>query len=147
MQGNYHQASVQPQPWAAPYPAAPRQIQPSGLAIASLVISIVALLTAVVVAGWLFLSGAPLPGDSQEPLTGTLPAVDSTGGVSGVALADEVTDRIREDGGDPTIVTCPSTPKVAQGVVTLCHARIDGMKWVAIVYFEDQQGRYTLMPI
>lgn len=127
-----------------PPPSAPGR---SGLAIASLVISIIALLGVVCVAAWMLFAGAPLPGSGGErPLTGQV-APTSTGGVSGSDLSSAVSARVRDDGGDVTAMRCPDTRAIQQGVVTVCHGTISGDEWAVVVYFEDAQGRFTLEPI
>ncbi|MET9023468.1 hypothetical protein ABZV93_26195 [Actinopolymorpha sp. NPDC004070] len=42
---------------------------------------------------------------------------------------------------------CPDVASVVQGVVAVCHGTISGDQWAVIVYFEDAQGHYTLVPV
>jgi hypothetical protein len=41
-------------------------------------------------------------------------------------------------------LSCPATPSVAQGVVSVCHATIDGDPRAVVVLFEDNAGSFTL---
>ncbi|NYH88710.1 DUF4333 domain-containing protein [Actinopolymorpha rutila] len=107
----------------------------------SLVLSSLALL-GVIVMLVLFLGGGPADGG---PLTGKL--TTTTAGVRGADLEDVVTNRITDDGGDVEAMRCPDVASVNQGVVAVCHGTISGDQWAVIVYFEDAQGHYTLVPV
>ena len=50
-------------------------------------------------------------------------------------------------GGVPEGISCPSTPKVAQDVTTVCHGDVDGEEWAFVVFFEDAEGHYTLLEV
>ncbi|HSR25423.1 MAG TPA: DUF4333 domain-containing protein, partial [Candidatus Eisenbacteria bacterium] len=137
------------QGWPAPpfaYAPTPYRRPGSALAIASLVVSLVALVGVVLIGAWLFLSGAPLPGDSRSTLTGKLPAMTAGAALAGKDLSAAVSARIQDDGGDVARMDCPDTPKVDQGVVTVCHGSISGETWAVVVYFEDTRGHFTLDP-
>jgi hypothetical protein len=119
-----------------------------GLAITALVLSAVALLGVLAVAVWVLVATAPADqGGSTGPLTGQLSA--STGGsrATGDTLARAVSARITQDGGDVSRMDCPETPKVGQGVVTVCHGVISLSDYAIVVYFEDKDGHFTLEPL
>lgn len=131
------------QPWPpAPYVPAPRGGSGSGLAVAALVMSIIALVCVVGMGALAVLSGGG-PGAST-PLTGTLPSGAKVAPLSGADLSRTVTARIAEDGGTVDEMQCPATPKIGQGVVTVCHGTVDGADWAVVVYFEDAIGSFTL---
>lgn len=133
-----------PMPFA-PVPhayAAPKSSRPAlVLSIISLVVAVVSLL------GMLLMAAAMFGGGSVGPLTGTVPSVTPGSALTGEALASAVSSRIEDDGGQVDAMTCPETPKVEQGVVTVCHGGIDGGDWAVIVFFEDATGKYTLDPL
>lgn len=134
----------QPMPFTpAPHAyAAPKSSRPAFvLSIISLVVAVVSLL------GMLLMAAAMFGGGSAGPLTGTVPSVTAGSALSGEALASAVSVRIEDDGGQAEGMTCPETPKVEQGVVTVCHGQIDGEDWAVIVFFEDATGKYTLDPL
>jgi uncharacterized protein DUF4333 len=142
---NQHQGAspwaVPPAAWAASPPRpAPRSRLALGLAVTSLLLSLLALVAVVAIGALLFLGGG------DEPLTGQIPGVQGQS-LPGPGLAAAVRGRIQADGGDVTAMTCPATPRVAQGVVTVCHGQIDGGAWAVVVYFEDASGTYTLAPL
>jgi hypothetical protein len=115
------------------------------VAITALVLSLVALLLVLVVALVVVFAGAAFMEEGGEPLTGQLSAPPA-GPVTGDTLAKAVTDRITQDGGDVSRMDCPRTPKVGQGVVTVCHGVVDSTDWAIVVLFEDEDGRFTLIP-
>lgn len=80
-------------------------------------------------------------------LTGTVERVATNGALAGPDLKAAVQARIEDDDGEVTAMTCPDTPRVAQGVVTVCHGSIDRSEWAIVVLFEDDKGAYTLLPI
>ncbi|EWT00296.1 hypothetical protein N865_16525 [Intrasporangium oryzae NRRL B-24470] len=132
------------QPWTppAPYVPAPRAGSGNGLAIAALVMSIIALVCVVGMGALAVLAGGG-PG-STTPMTGTLPSGSTVTPLSGADLSRTVSARIAQDGSTVDEMQCPATPKVAQGVVTVCHGTVDGGDWAVVVYFEDAIGSYTL---
>ncbi|HST49838.1 hypothetical protein [Jatrophihabitans sp.] len=131
-----------------PPPPAPRT-GGRGLAITALVLSGLALLGVLIVGVGLLVMNAPSDeGDSVTgPLTGQLTASPHGGRVLGATLAEAVTDRITQDGGEVSRMDCPVTPKAGQGIVTVCHGVISMSDWAVIVYFEDTDGRFTLEPL
>jgi hypothetical protein len=117
----------------------------SGLPVTATVLAATALAGVLGVIVWLIAVGAPLPGDGPGgPLTGQVAVRGTT--LSGADLASAVRQRIRDDGGDPSQMTCPDTPAVYQGVTTVCHGVIDEDDWAIVVFFEDSSGNYTLLP-
>ena len=116
-----------------------------GLAIASLVFSLLALLAVLAVGAWLFVSGAPIPGETKSPLTGRLPAVLTNGTLPGASLATAVSATLQRNGEEVSNVTCADTPRVAQGVVTVCHGSSSGDPWGGVVVFENRDGQFTLL--
>ena len=117
----------------------------SGLPVTATVLAAAALAGVLGVIVWLVAVGAPLPGEGNGgPLTGQVAVRRTT--LSGEDLASAVRQRIRDDGGDPSQMTCPDTPAVYQGVTTVCHGVIDEDDWAIVVFFEDSSGNYTLLP-
>ena len=131
--------------WPPP-PAGVRRGTPWGLVVAGLVVSVCALVAVLALAGWLAITGVLFP-VGGESLTGRLPEAPAEGALPGPVLASAVGSRITEDGGDVSTMTCPSTPSVAQGVVTVCHGSISGAAWSVVVIFEDAAGTFTLDPV
>lgn len=134
-------------PWYPMPAAAPPARGGRGFAIAGFVMSALALVGVLAIGAWLALVG---PGDSQgstQPLTGQLSRFSAGSALVGTDLSAAVTTRIDEDGGDVTEMTCPRTPKVGQGVVTVCHGVISGAPYAVVVYFETPTGRFTLEPM
>ena len=134
--------------YPAPAPPVPNTGGGRGLAITGVVLSALALLGVVAVFFLVVATMGPPDEDvSTGPLTGQLPA--STGGarVTGDTLATAVSARITQDGGDVSRMDCPETPKVGQGIVTVCHGVISSWDYAVIVYFEDTDGRFTLEPL
>ena len=132
-----------PGPGAAfvPQPAPTR----SRLPVTATVLAAAALAGVLGVIVWLVAVGAPLPGEaSGGPLTGQVAVRGTT--LSGEDLASAVRQRIRDDGGDPSRMSCPDTAAVRQGVTTVCHGVIDEDDWAIVVFFEDSSGNYTLLP-
>jgi hypothetical protein len=117
------------------------------LAITALVLSAVALLGVLVVAVWVLIATEPSDGGTSGPLTGQLSTAPGGGRVSGDALAQAVSERITQDGGEVSRMDCPETPKVGQGVVSVCHGVISLSDYAVVVYFEDKDGRFTLAPL
>ncbi len=147
------------QPYAD-YPSQPQQFPPipaapptppkaSVLPVVSLVIALMALVGVVAVGlGLAAFSGAESGGGSgsDAPLTGQLGTVPS-GALRGADLAAEVTDVIADGWGDAADLRCPDTPAVGQDVTTVCHGTIGGEAWAVVVFFEDRDGRFTLLPV
>lgn len=131
--------------WALPSATAGRPA--SGLAIASLILSLLALLGFLAVAGWMYVSGTPLPSETKSPLTGTLVAVPTNGTLQGARLAAAVSATVENAIGEVSNLSCPDTPRVTQGVVTVCHGSISGDEWSVVVIFENRDGRFTLLPV
>ena len=105
------------------------------LAGAALFVALVALVVAVVLTS----------GGRGGPLTGRVAEGTATGPLEGVVLEGTVTQVISDDGGDVGRVSCPGTPSVRQGVVTVCHGQVDGEEWAFVVLFEDEDARFTLL--
>jgi hypothetical protein len=116
-----------------------------GLAVVSLLFSLLALLAVLAAGAWMFVSGIPLPGETKSPLTGTLPAVPTNGVLPGVSLATAVTATLQRNGEEVSNVTCADTPRVDQGVVTVCHGSSSGDPWGGVVVFENRDAQFTLL--
>lgn len=156
MQPNYGP----PQPAASqwyPAPGAP-QASPEGrggrgLAITALVLSVIALLgvlasSALVVGFGMFAMSEPDgAGGSGWPLTGQLSASAAGSPLTGDTLAKVISARLNQDFGDVSRMDCPGTPKVGQGVVTVCRGVINSSDYAVVVFFEDQDGHFTLLPV
>lgn len=158
------QPQAAPQPWPgqqgapsyAPYPPVPYARSPYGaakssrpglvIAVISLIVSGLALLA--VFGMGVFMFGGPAgpggPAGTMAPLTGKVPSVSPSTSLLGERLSSEISVRLEDDGWIVDEVKCPTTPKVAQGVVSVCHATMDEGDWAVVVYFEDDQGTYTL---
>jgi hypothetical protein len=67
--------------------------------------------------------------------------------VTGDTLARAVSARITQDGGEVSRMDCPETPRVGQGIVTVCHGVISLSDYAVVVYFEDEDGHFTLEPL
>jgi hypothetical protein len=134
-----------------PYPAPPRGAH-SGLAIASFVLSLVALVGVVFIGlvpflgAAIFASSDPFMEDmgSPVPATGELPPGHEGGRLEGADLSAAIADLTEQSIGDVTELKCPNTPAVDQGVVTVCHGSLFGEPMSLIVIFENKQGRFTL---
>lgn len=129
--------------YSGPAPAIPPSRSP--LPVISIVMSALALLGVIALAASVALSGA-LDAGAAAPLTGQLDPAPS-GPLRGDTLVDNLSEVIRNDGGDVSDLRCPDTPSVQQGVVTLCHGTISGAAWAVAVFFEDSQGRFTALPM
>ena len=66
---------------------------------------------------------------------------------SGSALADEITTKLEDDGSEPEGITCPDTAKVGKDITTVCHGTDFGDEAAFVVFFEDDEGAYTLMEV
>lgn len=119
----------------------------SGLAVASLVLSVVTLMCLLLLAAWM-LAGGPLGVGmgTGATLTGRL-AAPPAGPLPGSELAAAITEPLTDDGADVSQMRCPDTPRVAQGVVIVCHGTIDDSPWAVVVFFEDERGTFTLSPL
>ncbi len=117
------------------------------MAIASFVLSALALVGVLAVAAWVIFVGPGGGSGASVPLTGQLPRSAAGAALAGSDLSAAVTARVRQDGGDVADMTCPRTPKVGQGVVTVCHGVISGSDYAVVVYFETADGRFTLEPV
>ena len=139
--------SQQDHTWALPsaVPAATAGRSGLGLAVVSLLFSLLALLAVLAAGAWMFVAGIPLPGETKSPLTGRLPAVPTNGVLPGASLAAAVSDTLQRNGEDVSNVTCADTPRVAQGVVTVCHGSSSGDPWGGVVVFENRDAQFTLL--
>jgi hypothetical protein len=151
MQENYRPPERAPLQWY-PAPASPPAHDAGrggrGLAITALVLSAVALLAVVAVAFWVLIATAPADDTGTSgPLTGQLSASAGGGQVTGDTLARAVSARITQDGGEVSRMDCPETPRVGQGIVTVCHGVISLSDYAVVVYFEDEDGHFTLEPL
>jgi Domain of unknown function (DUF4333) len=147
-----HGGPVPSQPdhsWALPShaPSAPAGQSGSGPAVVSMVLSLLAVLSVLAIAAWLLAIGTPLPGETKSPLTGRLPAVPTNGTLPGARLAAAVSATVEHDVGEVSNLKCPTTPRVAQGAVTICHGSIGGDEWGVVVFFENRDGRFTLLEV
>jgi hypothetical protein len=114
------------------------------VAVAALILSLVAMLGVVAVGVGLFLtSGYGTPGDDTV-LSGHLAQAPGTDPVSSDDLAEQVSSVVEDDDWSVDQMSCPMTPRVRQGAVTVCHAQIEGDTWAVLVVFEDAQGRFVL---
>jgi len=139
-----------PPPYPASYPApygypppppAPGTTRTGWLPILSLVVSAAALIGVIGLAVFVMSSGG------SYPLTGELDSAPAGAPLLGPTLVSVITDVIEDDGGEVTGMKCPTTARVDQGVVTVCHGSIDDEDWAVVVYFESSAGRFTLQPI
>lgn len=135
--------------WALPSaaPSASADRTSLGPAIVSMVFSLLALLGVLALAGWMVVSGTHLPGETKSPLTGKLPAVPTNGMLQGARLVAAVGATVGHDVSEVSNLKCPDTPRVAQGVVTVCHGSISGDEWGVVVFFENRDGNFTLLPV
>ncbi len=151
MHEQYAPPQAAPQGWyAMPAAVPPVPSRGRGLAITSLVLSALALVGVIGVAVLVLVrTGAndAGPAGSSGPLTGKLAALTSGGPVAGTQLAHAVSARIDQDGGNVTLMNCPDTAKVGQGVVTVCHGVVSSSEYAIVVYFEDKDGGFTLGPL
>jgi hypothetical protein len=138
-----------PHGWGRPEPEPPRYlpVRPSRLPVVAVVLASLALVLALA-AGVAVMVGGPGSQDGGgsgwgAPLTGRLDSAPNAA-LGGGTLQSAVSKVILEDGGGVTQLTCPATPSVGQGVVTVCHATIDGDPWAVVVLFEDTDGSFTL---
>jgi len=90
-------------------------------------------------------TAAALGGGPDGPERGRV--VLTAGAVDGPTLAAEVERQVRADDGDPSGITCPATAEVAQDVTSVCHGDVDGDEWAFVVFIEDDQGSYTVLPV
>lgn len=93
------------------------------------------------------MSGPSGGGGSDWPLTGQLAASTAGGSVIGDTLAEEISARLAQNYGDVSRMTCPHTSAIGPNVVTLCHGVIDSEDYAIVVFFEDRDGHFTLLPI
>lgn len=118
-----------------------------GLAIAGVAMGGVALLGVLLLAVFVGLTLAGPDGSGGwGPTRGTV-APSSGSSLDGPSLAAEIERQVTDEGGAPEGISCPSTPRVAQDVTTVCHGDVDGEEWAFVVFFEDTQGRYTLLEV
>ena len=149
-------APLQPYGAPSPFPAAPIEVRVvggatpgRGLAIAGVVLGGLALLGVLLLGVFALVvtfAGDEGGGGYYGPMRGTVAPVKGSP-LTGSALAEEVTRKVRDDGGLPEGVSCPATLKVAQDVTTVCHGTDDGEDSSFVVFFEDAQGDYTLLEI
>lgn len=145
-----------PPPAYAPPPIEVRVEAPTpsgrGLAIAGVMLGGLALLgvllLGVFVVAMTFVGGDAGAGGGgyYGPMRGTIAPVKGRP-LAGPALADEVSRKVHDDGGDAEGVVCPATAKVAKDVTTVCHGTDDGQDSSFVVFFEDAAGNYTLLEI
>jgi len=151
-----HRAALTPYgPYGPPAPTSPAPVDVRvvgaadgrRLAIAGVALAGVALLGVLLLAVFV-LATSPDPGGSGGwgPTRGTV-APSSGSSLDGPSLAAEIERQVTDEGGAPEGITCPSTPKGAQDVTTVCHGDVDGEEWAFVVFFEDAEGRYTLLEI
>jgi hypothetical protein len=122
------------------------------LAVAALVVASLALL--VVLGGFvsqlLFgfilseMSSSTVVFPSSSSQQGTAPEVIAGHIYPGALLQDEVARVVRGDGGEVTSLSCPPTPAVVLGAVSVCQGMVDGSRWSFQVTFRDRLGHFTL---
>ncbi len=153
MQPNYGSPQPGASQWFPAPPAPPESRGGRGLAITALVLSVIALLgvlasgVLVLGSGMTAMSAPDGAGGSGWPLTGQLSASTVGSPLTGDTLAEVISARLNQDFGDVSRMNCPATPKVGQGVVTVCRGVIDSMDYSVVVFFEDQDGHFTLLPV
>jgi hypothetical protein len=148
LQDNYGPPPPAPTSWyVAPVPQAASQCGGRGLAITSLILSALVLLGVIALAAWLLIARPLGDTGSSRPLTGQLSQPVAQGALAGGDLSKAVSARIDQDGGDVSRMDCPDTPRVIQGAVTVCHGVVSGSDYAIVVYFEDEQGHFTLNPL
>ena len=131
-----------PPPWGPHAPPAPPAVP--GLTVLAVVLAGLALLLALVAVVVVAVSSA---GGARGPLTGRVGEVRPGSVLAGAALSAEVTRLVEDDGGEVGRITCPDTAAVGPGVVSVCHGSISGEEWAVVVFFEDEAGSITLLPI
>ena len=139
--------SAAPQRWAAPQPPYPYPPIGQGddrrsrtLGIVAVVLSSVALLGVLALAGLAFL-GPASPG--TYALSGKVSPVDK--GVQAPDLESAIRSALTDDGGAVGELSCPPRAEVGQGKVVVCHGSVDGYEdWTGIVFFEDDAGAFVL---
>jgi hypothetical protein len=139
-------AGPPPAPWFPaqnPYgPPMPDQNRPHWTSVLSLILSAMALIGVLGITVWVTM------GESvSATLTGQVRADASNDPVSGQDLQAAVRDVLERDGADVSILTCPDTPQLKQGVVSVCHGTMDGDSWAFVVFVEDTQGHFTLQSL
>lgn len=119
-----------------------------GLALVGAVLGGAALLGVLLlgVALVAFVALSETGGSGWGPTQGTV-APSAGRSLDGPTLAAEISRQVTDEGGDPEGITCPATVKVAQDVTTVCHGEVDGDEWAFVVFFEDAEGRYTLLEV
>ena len=148
MQDNYGPPPPALTPWyVGPVPSTASQHGGRGLAITSLVLSALSLLGVIALAAWLLIAGLLGNTATSGPLTGQVSHAVAQGTLAGADLSKAVSARIDQDGGDVSRMSCPDTPRLAQGVVSVCHGVVSGSDYAIVVYFEDEQGHFTLNPL
>ena len=145
------QSNLPPHGYRQPSPPVPKQ--GNGLAIAAIEIAVVALMMGLggfvsqIFMGAIF-GGLASSGNGYAPsassMPGTAPQVVAGQSCPGTQLQDEVGRVIRTDGGNVKSVSCPPTPAVVAGAVTVCQAVVDGSNWNFRITFEDLLGHFTL---
>jgi hypothetical protein len=133
-------------------PTPPAGKQHNGLAIAALVVACLALVIVVggfvsqLVFGFIFTGESSSNGEfpSSSSQEGTAPQVIAGHIYPGALLQDEVERVVRGDEGEVTSVSCPPTPAVVVGAVTVCQGGVDGSDWTFRVTFRDRLGHFTL---
>lgn len=157
-QANGYWQQPGPYPNRALAPQQPTRSGPSGIAIAALALSGLSFLGVLVLTAIILLapaadvvsggggSGGSSGSGTSGPLTGRLDNPPS-GTLSPSDLQTAVTGVVQGGMGDVSGMTCPATPSVAQGVVTVCHGTVEGDEWAFAVFFEDAAGRFTVAPV
>jgi hypothetical protein len=137
-----------PQPQAYPYPEPERPPASRGsdrwLPVVSLMLSLLSVVGMLSIGAWVVISQDEDSGIASSTLTGHVLAAPPAAVLPGSTLATVVTDVIEEDGAYVTEMRCPATPRVIQGVVTVCHGTIDDEDWAVVVFFENERGAFTL---
>ena len=133
------QPAGMPQPMLPPQGFASPARRGNGLAITAVVLSALALLVAILTAGFVV---AGSPGGPTPALSGRVTPVAKS--AAGADLQTELRRVITGDGGSVDAITCPDRSPVGQGLVTVCKGSVDGFDWTGIVVFEDDAGTFVV---
>lgn len=147
-----HLPILPPPPHVPTPPPAPGSGWAFALGVIAVVLAAVAAIGVFGVVVWLNAGGsATADGDEDEsswawgPITGQVTVSDAA--LSGDALATTLRQVIRDDGGTTSDLRCPDTTAVRQNVTTVCHGVVDETDWALVVFFEDADGHFTLLPL
>ena len=142
---------VQPQPppgsWQDPDAGLRKARTALGWAIGAAVGAVVALALAVIA---MFVSGAGFlaqDGGFYESLRGQVDGVTDGASLPGADLERSMAEVLDEWYVDVQDLSCPDTKGVTTSTSVVCTARLDGLEWTGVVFFEDDQGSYVVLEL